>query len=1147
VPRISVVVALYNVERYASECLESVAAQTVRDLEVVMVDDGATDSTAAIAQRFADGDERFRLIRKPNGGLGSARNAGADAAAGEFLAFVDGDDLLPPHAYERLLSALEETGSDFATGNVLRLRAGRRSLYVPEVYDATRLRTHVTRFRPLLADRIAPNKLWRRSFWDAHALRFPEGVVHEDIPVVIPAHFMAKSVDVIEEPVYVYRMRDTGEPSITDRRLEQRVLLDRLAAVEHVRDFLAREGPREARRWYEESLVADDLRYFMDVLDRADADYRRLFVERVNAFLDTAGKRIYRPLPAIQRLKWHLARHRHVDELVEVLRFQRYDLRDTPNVRIRGRWYGDYPYRQDRRLKIPRSVYRLRAELRPVVRVERLRVDGERLHVDGWAFISGIGAPEPDSQRVRIVAVAPGRFGRLRRALPGHRFRTMPVHRPELAAPRGQGAWDLAWSGFSASLDTRRLTAAGDAEWRLALSVRAGRVRGRPGPLWGERTPPPRAVDLPAGDGARVVAQPIGGRRVAVRARAQWAVATECRLTEDALELRGRLGGPASDGLRAQLTRDRRSPTLEYALAVDGDRLELRLPLADLLAHDRPGAPRWVVDVVGAGRRHRLLLADAAPDAAWGVADRQLAVYRTEFGDLAVKLRAPSPLATEARWDEDGALALTGALPGLRDVRELVLIARHRLERHRFPLTADGERFGADLAVTRMPSLAGERPLAEGDWELHAATGADLVPVLGDRALGDRLPIATVVDHKRLSLGVAESGLTTLSVQRDLDDDERGPIHRRRLRDGVYAPARSVPLRNAVVYTSFGGRQCSDSPRAIFAELVRRAAPLEHFWVVEDARFPAPAGATALRAGSRAHHEALARARYVVTNDELPGWFERRPDQVCLQTWHGTPLKRAGADIADMRDATPHIRERWHAQAANWQFVVSPSRFATPILRRAFALTGEVLETGYPRADALAAPARGADVRRVLGLPDGVRTVLYAPTYRDGVRDRDRRLRLDDHLDVDVLRRALGGDAVILYRCHPKVIDAAPATDDGFVRDVSSYPDATELLLAADVLVTDYSSLMVDFANTGRPIVLYAYDLEAFRDHVRGLYVDLEALAPGPIVRTGEELAEALRAPAAPAYEEFAATFCEFDDGRATERVVNRVFGPAGS
>jgi CDP-glycerol glycerophosphotransferase len=176
-----------------------------------------------------------------------------------------------------------------------------------------------------------------------------------------------------------------------------------------------------------------------------------------------------------------------------------------------------------------------------------------------------------------------------------------------------------------------------------------------------------------------------------------------------------------------------------------------------------------------------------------------------------------------------------------------------------------------------------------------------------------------------------------------------------------------------------------------------------------------------------------------------------------------------------------------------------------------------------------------------------VRTVLYAPTYRDGVRDRDRRLRLDDRLDVEVLRRALGGDAVILYRCHPKVIDAAPATDDGFVRDVSSYPDATELLMAADVLVTDYSSLMVDFANTGRPIVLYAYDLEAFRDHVRGLYVDLDAIAPGPIVRTSEELAEALRAPAVSAYADFAATFCELDDGRATERVVSRVFGPADS
>src|SRR5919197_5801424 len=171
---------------------------------------------------------------------------------------------------------------------------------------------------------------------------------------------------------------------------------------------------------------------------------------------------------------------------------------------------------------------------------------------------------------------------------------------------------------------------------------------------------------------------------------------------------------------------------------------------------------------------------------------------------------------------------------------------------------------------------------------------------------------------------------------------------------------------------------------------------------------------------------------------------------------------------------------------------------------------GEMLETGYPRDDLLSAPDRDERARRLrerLGLPEGAQVILYAPTYRDHVVDRRGRYRLDLRLDLDELRRALGSDAVVLFRKHHYVVDAVPATPDGFVRDVSAYPDGTELLLAADVLITDYSSMMFDFANTGRPMLFFTYDLEAYRDQVRGFYFDFAEKAPGPLLSTTEELA----------------------------------------
>jgi CDP-glycerol glycerophosphotransferase len=137
---------------------------------------------------------------------------------------------------------------------------------------------------------------------------------------------------------------------------------------------------------------------------------------------------------------------------------------------------------------------------------------------------------------------------------------------------------------------------------------------------------------------------------------------------------------------------------------------------------------------------------------------------------------------------------------------------------------------------------------------------------------------------------------------------------------------------------------------------------------------------------------------------------------------------------------------------------------------------------------------------------------------------------------------------VILYRKHHYIFDAAPSTADGFVRDVSSYPDGTELLLAADVLVTDYSSVAVDFANTGRPMLFYTYDLDAYQDEIRGFYLDFPATVPGPLLRTGDELADALRdldgvqAAYAERYAAFRTEFCGLDDGHAAARVVDRLF-----
>ncbi len=1116
---ISVVVPIYNVEEFLGECLRSVEAQTVADLEIVLVDDGSTDGSVAIAQEFVGRDPRFKLVSQENAGLSAARNTGTAEASGEFLVFLDSDDVLPPNAYELLLGALTASGSDFATGNVHRLtRMGTaQSPFLARAFAETRLKTHVTDYRPLIADRVAWNKLWRREFWDRHGFRFPEGRLFEDAPVTVPAHFLAKSVDVISEPVYYWRIREGGDLSITQRRLDPDMLLDRLQSISDVRDHLDRTGHKKARRWYDESIVADDLRYYLNALEGADDEFMALFLDRVNALLDTASPKIYDPLPAIERLKWHMVRHRLVPELSEVLRFAKQDLPSTPPVRVRGKWYGDYPFRTDGRLKVPSSVYRLEGELTLRATLDTLEPGGDGLRIAGTAYVTGIGAAAEGAQRVQVAALRPGRLRRVRLVTSALKLPTRPVRRPEVTAEAPQGLReDVSWSGFEATLDPVWLKGRrgwDEGPWEVYVTVRAaGLKRRRSKFLLGA---PLQAVRLQTADGIDVDATVTEDAELSLTVAKQSATIVGARQDGETLELELALREPPG---KTALVAEGDGRSLRHPLKAEGGTYVARVPLGRLRGEEEVTA--WDLRV---GRTPVWPAAGR-----WISGDREVALAHGPRGAALVE-REAGAVVTGARFHEDGTLELDG--DGLGAL-ELLHVARG--ERH---------SLAGAFNPAAVPGLAGPLPLAEGLWELR---DPGPVTVAGELTL----PIRAVVGHKAFELQATDDHRLVLDVERDLDDDERGPYHQRRLRSTAYEARRGGALRDAVVFSSFLGRQYSDSPRAIHEELVRRGTPLEHLWVVRDGQAAVPDTATVLREGSREYHEALATARYVVTNDHFPDWFQRRDDQVCLQTWHGTPLKRLGFDVSDLRKTVRRFERHWERQVSNWQYVLSPNRFSTPILRRAYAIEGEMVETGYPRVDVLAGAdrdARAAGLRRRLGIPAGVRTVLYAPTYRDQVTDRRGRFRLDLRLDLERLRAAVGDDTVILFRKHHYVVDAAPATADGFVRDVSSYPDGTELLLAADVLVTDYSSMMVDFANTGRPMLFYTYDLDAYADEIRGFYLDFVASVPGPLLKTTDEVADALRdlegvrAAHADRYRAFQETFCELDDGRAAERVVDRL------
>ncbi|MFD0902009.1 bifunctional glycosyltransferase/CDP-glycerol:glycerophosphate glycerophosphotransferase [Actinomadura sediminis] len=1163
---LSVVVPFRDVGGFLAECLESIAGQTFRDLQVVMVDDGSADGGAAIAADFAARDDRFVLVRGEGEGPGPARNLGAGHATGRYLAFVDGDDALPPYAYELLVGSLESSGSDIAGGNLQRLDGERVEPSAPhaEAYAETVRATHVTRRLSLLQDRTIGNKVFRRSFWDANKFQFPPNLF-EDLPLAMATHALASAVDVLDPTVYFWRRRPG---SLTDRPTDPALLNDRHASLDIVQQLFSEHAPGLLPAFHAQVLDVD-MHVFVRALRAVPAQERERLVELGARIVEEAGPAAAEGLTAIRRLELHLLRERMPRELLEVLEFQDGGLADVPveaRGRFRPRWYARYPFFGDADRAVPDDVYDVTDEFELRADIDRVSWDGDTLIVEGWAHFDRLEVSDVRDSRIRVWMrnVKTGREV----GLPVER-----VRRPEATARSGQSRVCVDWSGFAVRIEPEYLLD-GD-EWRsgtwelFAEVATAGRRAVQrldavePAVRWTAARQVDELVAVqPAGDDGGFV----------VHVKRSKAVVTEYRRSGDTLLLAGwtkrALGTNASvvafrrhggAEVRGEVTL--RPAAVLQTVEGTGFGFTATLPLADLMPADAPGRPYrahlrdvldWDVRLTGEGGPLRLTVAPALTEARFLWRGREYVLTRTSFGNLRGIERTPRPVVTAARWDGSGHLTLAGEFVDPQDPPAHLLVRRPETgETHRVPVTWDGSRFVASFTPAETAAFGRDVPLAAGTWEVVAPTRAGDVAVVAERSAVPSLPGWHTVGGREFEVGVDQTDALRLRTRPALADDERGGYAQRVLRSRDYPVYLRSPLADVAVFDGYAGSAYSCNPRAIFEELTRRRPETECVWVSRDGQFTVDGEARIVQYGSREHYRLLARARYIVTNYGMPRWFTKRPGQTYLQTWHGTPFKRLGYDLTEMPYQRTEKHDWMEHEVPHWDFLLSPSPYATQIMRRAFRYGGEILETGFPRNDILSSPdtdALGTHVRKELGIPEGKKVVLYAPTWRDDQSYTRGRRGFRMELDVETMRKVLGDDHVLLVRTHHLVTDRHLPPSDDFVMDVSGYPDITDLYMAADVLVTDYSSAAFDFAVLGRPMVFYAYDLERYRDHVRGFYLDLEAEAPGPVVARTIDVAEAVRAAPeseadhADAYDRFFVTYCPHDDGGATGRVLDRVF-----
>lgn len=367
---------------------------------------------------------------------------------------------------------------------------------------------------------------------------------------------------------------------------------------------------------------------------------------------------------------------------------------------------------------------------------------------------------------------------------------------------------------------------------------------------------------------------------------------------------------------------------------------------------------------------------------------------------------------------------------------------------------------------------------------------------------------------------------------------------------------------NTVLFLSFHGRNCADNPKAIY-ECMRNNNQFKNYkfvWALRHQQNTLDSDiekkTKVIKYLSLSFFYYLAKSKYWVFNCKTYPFMRKKENQIYLQTWHGTPLKRLGHDINVSSNtkfyrsglSVEEMKSTYDDDVSKYTYMISPNSFCTEVFQSAFRINKErLIETGYPRNDILtnATGVMKQKIRDKYQILDGKKIILYAPTWRDNSFTAAG-YTFELKADFCKWKEVLGEEYVVLFKPHYLIINQYENSKElkGFLFNIDPKDEISDLYLISDILITDYSSVFFDYAILKRPIYFYMYDIDSYREELRGFYIDIYKDLPGKIYEQEDTMLTDI---AAGVYdygklESFNAYFNEHEDGKASERVIDIVF-----
>ncbi|WP_217136035.1 bifunctional glycosyltransferase/CDP-glycerol:glycerophosphate glycerophosphotransferase [Leucobacter chinensis] len=1119
--KVSIIVPIYNVENYLAECLRSIVNQSYTNLEIILVNDGSTDNSRAIAERYAKKDRRIKLISQPNAGLGAARNTGLKHATGAFVVFSDSDDVVPPQAVQVMLETLTESGSDFVVGAYFRMTEV--SDYLPpwleRLHENKRLGLTIHDYLDGLPNVFAWNKMFRKSFTDSIGFAFPEGIRYEDQYPLTRAYVLAERFDVIPDVVFKWRIR-ADRSSITQTKWQLEDVQDRRSVLTSVLEFLLELDDEELFNAWLAKVLSMDLTPYLTEAASAAEEYRAEVHAIVSMLKPYITAEAIKGIPVKTRLAL-LALENESEELLGKVLLANNQIGGHLPTQVfeSGEVLFSPAYLEAFKTPVPRALLTLSpSELLVEHRVNQIVFTEDQLTFEAWAFVKHVDLSEPGHHLGRV-------FFRSSETQEELEF-DVEMSRDFVSRSVGSKWPDYDPSAFSASVGIAALIEFvkknGDSLLVAELTTPWGTEEVELS-RYSEHSlrAPIREWVSPTGE---VVSVSRNEDRVfALSFRESTRVLEKIQTQTGQLVIetaRPRVG--AEGGGKTHETFTFKAPRSKRTARLNNQKiqaLEIDVPFGTLEDH----AARLGEHLVYKGLHNKLFVqpkhgfVEVQHMELQGTQLRVNLQYAGEVADLEhITLKNKQHIFTVSKTSKSGATT------------DLF-----------FDLTID--EFGH------------KRIAPYGEYVLDGLKGSKAEAVRYSFSAVKNLPVEMLGETYRVRFLTNRKGKVLVSLGFASNDEITGSLGQARLQRW-HQEAHFEPIENSVFFQSYLGEQATDSALALHKELRKTFRDMKLYWGVIDETVQLPEGAIPVLRYSREWFEVISRAQYLVNNVYFFTWFRKREYQTYIQTWHGTPLKKIGRSYWEDQQRSEFWIRTMEEQAAGWDYLISPSRFASEKLVHEFRFKGQLLEVGYPRNDVLTLPddQDTRAIRQRLGIPDGKRIVMYAPTWRDNKSARGWEAEIVTFLDLDKFSSELGDDVVILMRGHGHNARAGSKTDETeTVIDVTYYPEINDLYRVADLVITDYSSVMFDYAVTKKPMVFFAPDLEQYGEGVRGFYLDYEDLIPGPLVEKAEDVAKTVQTMLLSSwqpdekYERFYEQYCALNDGLASERTVQAVWGTA--